>query len=68
MTREEAQEMYNASRQAYMDALQAQSYKIGSRSLTRQSINALKREMMRWQSVLDRMNGGGVRRGVPIDL
>lgn len=68
MTRDEAEEMYQSARQAYLDALQAQSYKIGTRSLTRQSISALKAEMNRWQAVLDRMDGGGVRRAVPIDL
>ena len=70
MTLASAQEMLTAANNAYLRALDGQSYSIGSglttRQFTRQQISALLTQVQYWQGQVDRLSG--TRRRIKVGI
>ena len=70
-TREHILEMLSEYIKAERAVLTGKSYKIGTRELTRMSIDEIRKGRSYWENELQKINGRGnrrVRRGVPRNL
>lgn len=73
ITIELAKEMLDLWIEAERKVTTGQSYKIGSRTLTRANVSDIRNSINYWRNEVDRLeNGGGrgakVLRGLPLDL
>jgi len=72
-TLEEATEMLLGWKEAYKAVMSAKSYTIDGRTLTRQNIGEIKKELQYWQDIIDQITGNTcginrVMRVIPRDL
>ena len=67
-TREHILEMLNEYIKAERAVLTGKSYKIGTRELTRMSIDEIRKGRAYWESELQNFDSRGIRRGVPRNL
>lgn len=72
ITIEEAKEMYRVWLDAEKAVATGQSYKIGTRSLTRVNLSEIRKQQDRWKNEIAKLESGrsGMRvmRAVPIDF
>ena len=57
-TETEAQQFYDAAKDAYLKAMNSEKYEIAGRSKQNQKIESLKKEMEYWSGILDDIKTG----------